>query len=148
MIQCSSCYSTVSALLTNPLPDRSNDSSLLPHPLAHSGSILHLVSSGQTLYQAAPLENNTSLLLLIWRSRLCCCSALLQNLTQEKRSALRNNKQRQVSVPYPPLQIVNYSVTFCLFSLYLYPLSAPFLNPLSTPSPPSLFSLLINSLSS
>ena len=33
-------------------------------------------------------------------------------------------------------------------SLYLYPLSAPFLNPLSSPSPPSLLSLLINSLSS
>ena len=29
----------------------------------------------------------------------------------------------------------------CLFSLYLYPLSAPFLNPLSSPSPPSLLSL-------
>ena len=36
---------TVSALLMNPLPDRSS-----------------LVSSGQTLYQAAPLETNTSLL--------------------------------------------------------------------------------------
>ena len=31
---------------------------------------------------------------------------------------------------------------------YLYPISAPFLNPLSSPSPPSLLSLLINSLSS
>ena len=31
---------------------------------------------------------------------------------------------------------------------YLYPLSAPFLNPLSSPSPPSLLSLLINTLSS
>ena len=52
----------------------------------------------------------------------------------------------------PPLQIV-ISVPFCLFSLYLYPLSAPFLNPLSSPfplaSPPApLLSLLINSLSS
>ena len=33
--------SAVSALLTNPLPDRSNYSPLLPHPLAHTGSILH-----------------------------------------------------------------------------------------------------------
>ena len=44
-----------------------------------------------------------------------------------------------VDVPYP--LIVN-SVDFCL---YLYPLSAPFLNPLSSPSH---LSLLINSLSS
>ena len=34
--QCSPCYSAVSALLTNPLPDRSNYSPLLPHPLPHS----------------------------------------------------------------------------------------------------------------
>ena len=39
--------------------------------------------------------------------------------------------EASVNVPYPPLQIVN-SVPFCLFSLYLYPLSAPFLNPLAT----------------
>ena len=37
----SPCYSAVSALLMNPLPDRSNYSPLLPHPLAHYGSILH-----------------------------------------------------------------------------------------------------------
>ena len=30
------CYSAVSVLLTNPLPDRSNYSPLLPHPLPHS----------------------------------------------------------------------------------------------------------------
>ena len=52
--------------------------------------------------------------------------------------------EASVDVPYPPLQIVN-SVPFFL---YLYPISAPFLNPLSSPSPPSLLSLLINSLSS
>ena len=34
---------------------------------------------------------------------------------------------------------------YVLFSLYLYPLFVAFLNPLSTPSPPSLLSLLINS---
>ena len=55
--------------------------------------------------------------------------------------------EASVDVPYPPFQIVN-SVPFCLFSLYLYPLSAPFLNPLSSPSPPCLLYLLINSLSS
>ena len=34
----------------------------------------------------------------------------------------------------PPLQIV-ISVPICLFSLYLYPLYTPFLNPLSSPFP-------------
>ena len=39
-------------------------------------------------------------------------------------------------VPPPPLQIVIY-IPFCLFlvSLSIYPLSAPFLNPLSSPFP-------------
>ena len=60
--------------------------------------------------------------------------------TQKKRT-LRKQAEANVDVPYPPLQIVN-SIPFCLFSLYLYPLSAPFLNPLFSPSPPSLFSLL------
>ena len=62
-------------------------------------------------------------------------------------SEAEQQAEASVDVPYPPLQIVN-SVPFCLFSLYLYPLSAPFLNPLSSPSPPCLLYLLINSLSS
>ena len=71
---------------------------------------------------------------------------MLQRFTAESSrelSALRKLKQAEASVdvPYPPLQIVN-SAPFCLLSL----LSAPFLNPLSSPSPPSLLSLLINSL--
>ena len=130
--QRSPCYSAVCALLRNPLPDRSNYS-----PLCHT----HYLTPDQyftSLFRPDPLpsrelETNTS--------------KLLQNLVGEL-SALRklNNEQRQVSMfHYPPLQIVN-SVSFCLFSLYLYPLSAPFLNPLSSPSPPSLLSLLINSL--
>ena len=45
--------------------------------------------------------------------------------------ALRKQAEASVDVPYPPLQIVN-SIPFRLFSLYLYPLSAPFLNFLST----------------
>ena len=61
--QRSPCYSAVSALFMIPLPDHSNYSPFLPHPLPHSGSIRHsLVPSGQTLYQAAPLETITSLL--------------------------------------------------------------------------------------
>ena len=41
VIQCIPCYSAVSTLLTNPLPYRSNYLPPLPHPLPHSGSILH-----------------------------------------------------------------------------------------------------------
>ena len=136
VIQCSPCYSVVSALLTNPLPDHSNYSPLFASCTTSLRIKTSLVSSGQTLYQAALLKNNTSLL-----------QRLLQNLFGNSGEMKLNNKQRQMSVPYPPLQIVN-SVIFCLFSLYLYSLSAPFLNLLSTPSPPSLLSLLINSLSS
>ena len=85
---------------------------------------------------------------------------LLQNLVGDsgETQCLEEAEQQaeaSVDVAYLPLQIVN-SVPFCLFSLYLYPLSTPFLdplsalflNPLSSPSPPSLLSLLINSLSS
>ena len=77
---------------------------------------------------------------------LHCCSALLQNLVGNSEET-NLEEEGSVDVPYPPLQIVN-SIPFCLFCLYLYPLSAPFLNPLSSPSPPSLLSLLTNSLSS
>ena len=76
--------------------------------------------------------------------KLSFSTSMLQHFTAESSQELRRNAvtEASVNVPYPPLQIVNS------FSLYLYPLSAPFLNPLSSPSPPSLLSLLINSLSS
>ena len=85
--------------------------------------------------------------------RLILQSSLLQRFTAESSrelSALRklNNKQRQVSMFLLKFLIHFPFVSFlCLFSLYLYPLSTPFLNPLSSPSPQSLLSLLINSLS-
>ena len=63
--------------------------------------------------------------------------AIMQRLEEAEQQA-----EASVDVPYPPLQIVN-SVFFCLFSLYLYSLSAPFLNPLSSRSPSSLLSLLV-----
>ena len=130
VIQCSPCYSAVSALLMNPLPDRSNYSPLLPHPLPHSGSIqfTSIVSSGQNLYQAVPLKNNTS---------------LLQRFTAESSQEFRRNV-----VPWGSwttswgkcrfLILLFKLLTLSLFSLSLSP-SAPFLNPLSTPSPPSFF---------
>ena len=130
VIQRNPCYSAVSALLTNPLPDCSSYS-----PLCHT----HYLTPDQyftSLFgpdplQAAPLETNTS-------------SALLQNLVGnlgEMQFLVEAEQQAEVSidVPYPPLQIVN-SVPFSLFSLYLYPLSAPFLNPITSPSPPSILS--------
>ena len=133
--QRSPCYSAVSALLMNPLPDRSNYS-----PLSHTHYLTpdqyFIVSSGQTLYQAAS-----------WR--LILQSSLLQRFTAESSrelSALRklNNKQRQVS-----MFLFKFLIQFpFVSSLYLYPLSTPFLNPLSSQSPPSLLSFLINSLSS
>ena len=152
-IQRSPCYSAVSALLRNPLPDCSNCSPLLPLPLPHSGLSINtsLVSSGQTLYQAAPLETSNT---------IYANTSLLLRFTAESSREFRRN-----AVPWgswttsrgkcrcSPLQIVN-SVPFCLFSLYLYPLSAPFsilsLLPflISLASLPSLLTLLINSLSS
>ena len=81
--QRSPCYSTVSALLINPLPYCSNYS-----PLCHTHYLTpSLVSSGQTLYQASSWR-------LILQTSLHCCSTLLQL------SALRklNNKQRKVSM--------------------------------------------------
>ena len=96
---------------------------ILPHP--HYPILwinTSLLSSGQTLYQAG----------LIFH----CCSALLQNVVGNsgKTQCFEEAEQHadtSVDVP-PPLQIV-ISFSFCLFSLYLYPLSAPFHN--------SLFSL-------
>ena len=77
--------------------------------------------------------------------KLSFSTSLLQRFTAESSRELRRDALKQaeasVDVPYPPLQIVN-SIPFCLFSLYLYPLSAPFLNPFSSPSPPSLLSIL------
>ena len=121
--QRSPCYSAVSALLMNPLPDHSNYS-----PLCHTHYLTpdqyFIVSSGETLYQAAS-----------WR--LILQSSMLQHFTAESSrelSALRklNNKQRQLSIFLFKFLIQLPFVS----SLYLYPLSTPFLNPLSSPSPP------------
>ena len=91
--QRSPCYSAVSSSLVDPLPDCSNWHFATPTTLLSSQINASLVSSGQTLYQAYPLEN--------------IYFTLLQRFTAESsrelslrryRSALRklNNKQRQV----------------------------------------------------
>ena len=84
--QRSPCYSAISALLTNPLPDRSNYSPLLPHPYLTPDQYINSL----TLYQAALLE-----------TILHCCSALLQNLVRssgETQCLEEADKQRQVSM--------------------------------------------------
>ena len=107
--QRSPCYSAVSALLRNPLPDRSNYSPLLTHPLPHSGQYF------TSLFRPEPFTKPLRWRLIIHH----CCSALLQNLVGNsgKMQCLEEAEQQaeaSVDVPYPPLQIVN-SVPFCLF---------------------------------
>ena len=86
-----------------------------------------LVSSGQTLYQAAPLATNTS---------------LLQRFTAESSWELKrawgNWTTSRGKCRYSLSSSSN--VNSVPFSLYLYPLPSP--------SPPSLLSLLINPLHS
>ena len=116
MTQHSPCYSAVSSSLTNFLPDCSNYS-----PFWHTHYHVLGINTALvlwTLYQATPLE-----------TMLHCCSALLQNLVGNSgiMQCLEEAEQKaeaSVDVP-PPLQIV-ILVPFCIFSLYLYPLSAPF----------------------
>ena len=133
--QCSPCYSAVSSSLMNPLPDCSNYSPFChTHYLTPDQYFTSLF--GLDFYQAAPLKTNTSLLQR-FTADLVGNSGETQCLEEAEQRA-----EASFDVPYP-LQIVN-SVPF---SLYLYPLSAPFLNPLSSPSPPSLLSLLIYPLS-
>ena len=136
MTQRSPCYSAVSALLMNPLPDHSNYS-----PLCHTHYLTpaqyFIASSGQILYQAAS-----------WR--LIFQSSLLQRFTAESSRELHalrklNNKQGQVSI-----FLLKFLIQFplYLFSLAISILSLLPFSILSLPSPPSLLSLLINSLSS
>ena len=125
--QRSACYSAVSALLMNPLPDRYN--------ICHF-SHTHYLTPDQyftSLFRPDPLPSSSAGNYVLV---LHCCSALLQNLVGNSEETLKQ-AEASVDVPYLPLQIVN-SIPFCLFSLYLYPLSSPSL--------PSLLSLLINSL--
>ena len=132
--QRSPCYSAVSSSLTNPLPDCSNYS---PVCHTHYRILRIIVSSGQTLYQGAWLETNTSL--------LQCFTVESSQNSGEMQCPEEAEQQAEASadVPYPPLQIVN-SVPFCLFSLSLLPFSIlsllPFLISPSLSTIPSFFS--------
>ena len=88
---------------------------ILPHPLPQSPD--------QYFIAAALYLHN-----LVGNSCLQRSTALLEEAEQQAEASC--------DVPPPPLQIV-FSTPFCLFlfSLFFYPLSAPFLNPLSSPSP-------------
>ena len=126
--QLSPCYSAVSALFINPLPDRSNYSPLChTHYLTPDKYFTSLFS--QTLYQAAS-----------WR--LILQSSILQRFTAESSrelSALRrlNNKQRQVSMflillklltQFPFVSFLSIAILSLLpFSIFsLLPLPHPF----------------------
>ena len=125
--QRSLCYSAVSALLMNPLPDRYNYS-----PLCHTHYLTPdmintslVVSSGQTLYQAAS-----------WR--LILQSSMLLRFTAESSrelSALRklNNKQRQVSMFLILLFKLLTQLPFVSFLFSLLPFSILSLLPLPHP---------------
>ena len=126
-------HSAVSAWLVNPLPDRYNYSPLCHTHYTYPNQEYFIVSSGQTLYQAAS-----------WRL-IFTVQCFTAESSQELSALRKLNNKRQVSMFLLKFLI---QLPFCLFSLYLYPLSTPFLNPLSSPSPQSLLSLLINSLSS
>ena len=125
------CYSAVSALLINPLPEHSNYL-----PLCHTHYLMRDDQYFTSLFRSDPLP-----------SRVILQSSLLQRFTTESSQelcALRklNNKQRQVSM----FLILLYKLlTQFPFVSFLSSLCS-FLNPLSSPSPPSLLSLLINSL--
>ena len=103
---------------------------LLPHPLPHSGSILHMS------LQARPFTKSLS-----WRLILHSCSASLQNLVGNsgETQCLKEAEQQaeaHVDVPYTPFQIVNSVsfVSFLSFSiLSLLPFSILSLLPLHHP---------------
>ena len=89
--QRSPCYSAVSALLTNPLPDHSNYSPLLPHPYLTPDQYIN------SLFRPDPLPSRSA----------GNYTSLLQRFTAESSRELRrnavplrklNNKQRQVSM--------------------------------------------------
>ena len=146
VIQCSPCYSAVFALLMTLY-----QIVLIIRHLCHA-HYLTPISPDQYFTIILSLRAIPFTMPLRWRLILHCCRALLQNLVGNSgvTQCLEETEQQadaSVNVPYPPLQIAN-SVPFCLFSLYLYLLSAPFLNPLFSPPPPSLHSLPITSLSS
>ena len=131
--QRSSCYSAVSALLINSLPDHTNYSPLCHTHYTSLRINVSLVCSGQALYQAVS-------------RRLILQSSLLQRFTaksSQELSALRklNNKQRQVSMFLFKILTHFPFVSFSLSLSSLCALSQSF----SSPPPPSLFSLLINS---
>ena len=113
--QRSPCYSTVSSPLMNPLPYCSNCL-----PFCHTHYLIlwinTLVSSGQTLYQAAPLENITSLL-----QRFTTESSRELMSSEEYCSALRklNNKQRQVVMFFLLLFKLSSQFPFVSFSFSL-----------------------------
>ena len=119
--QRSPCYSAVSALLRNPLPDHSNYSPLLPHPYLTRDQYIN------SLFRPDPLPSRSN----------GKFSALLQNLvgSSGETQCLEEAEQQakaSVDVPYPPLQIVSFMSLFSLSLSSLCYLSQSSLFSLST----------------
>ena len=131
--QRSPCYSAVTALLTNPLPDRSNYSPLLPHPYLTRDQYIN------SLFRPDPSPShsngNYSSLLQRFTAESSRSSGETQCLEEAEEQA-----EASVDVPYPPLQMVSFMSLFSLFSLCS--LFQPSLFSLSTISSDRLFVLL------
>ena len=124
--QRSPCYSAVSASLTNLYQ--------IVLIIRHFATPTTSFSGSRPFYQAAPLETNPSLLQCFY-----CRIWSATHVFGEVPLCLEEAEQQAEAsddVFLPPLQIV-ISTPFCLFLFFLslYPLSAPFLNVLSSPFP-------------
>ena len=126
--QRSPCYSAVSALFMNPLPDCSNYSPLCHTHLPHSADQYFIVSSGQTLYQTASWR-------LIHTSKFTAERFTAESSRELSDLRKLNNKQRQVSMflfkfltQFPFVSFLSISILSLLpFSiLSLLPLPHPF----------------------
>ena len=121
------CYSTVSASLTNLLPDCSNYS-----PFSHTHYLILWINTS-LVSQTRPLtcRLNTSLLQRFTAE----LSRELKSL-EEYCSCLEEAEQQVEASGDSSSSSSNcHPLCLLLFSLILYLLSAPFLNPLSSPFP-------------
>ena len=126
VIHHSPCYSAVSASLTNPLPDCSNYS-----PFCQTHYLILRINTS-LVSQTKPLtcRLNTSLL-----QRFTAESSRELKSLEEYHSCLEEAEQQVVASGDSSSSSNCHPFCLILFSLNLYLLYAPFLNPLSSPFP-------------